>query len=516
MRTKIAIPLLTAAALFFGMSGMDALAGNSNAEIRYYGDLDGDEVISSYDLVMLRQCIYDYERFDTAQHYISDLDADGTIGKSDLELLSDYLLGKISAFPAGEYITKDIYAPAQISFIEPSITAMGASMPSQGDAGMVVFCVDFPDCRFSAEPDMNDMEAAVFGAEDTSSPMYPFESIAAFYKRTSKGTMNVTGKVFRYTTKESKSEYDSNKVKLAKECFSAFDSSFDFSSLDCNNDGYIDSTLFTVPGEADKSNWWPCAGGFGDSWYRVDGVGVGHIITGNSVLSYGKSNDDFVHSYCHELGHCIGLPDYYLYKSEDSEGMHGLAGIELMDTDCSTDFSAFSKLMCGWFSDEQVQIYDPSGGEQSFLLTNAQTASGNCLIIPNGTLANGYFSEFFILEYSTASGNNLGAKQLTWWQDISSGVRVFHISAEKQTDFWTFFRYASGTDYTNNNLGRRLIRIIDDANKDNYYRSGDVITSSISGFNWYDQSGYQSVAPGVKITVGELTGDSYTVTVTPV
>ena len=129
MRTKIAIPLLTAAALFFGMSGMDALAGDSNAEIRYYGDLDGDEVISSYDLVMLRQCIYDYERFDTAQHYISDLDADGTIGKSDLELLSDYLLGKISAFPAGEYITKDIYAPAQISFIEPSITAMGASMP---------------------------------------------------------------------------------------------------------------------------------------------------------------------------------------------------------------------------------------------------------------------------------------------------------------------------------------------------------------------------------------------------
>nr|MCR5075573.1 dockerin type I repeat-containing protein [Ruminococcus sp.] len=219
MRSKKAIPLLTAAALFFGMPGMDALAGDSNAEIRYYGDLDGDEVISSYDLVMLRQCIYDYERFDTAQHYISDLDADGTIGKKDLELLSDYLLGKISAFPAGIYITKDIYAPVQGNFIEPSITAMGASMPSHGEAGMAVFCVDFPDCRFSAEPDMNEMEAAVFGAEDTFSPMYPFESIAAFYKRTSKGTMNVTGNVFRYTTKENKSAYDTDKAKLAKECF---------------------------------------------------------------------------------------------------------------------------------------------------------------------------------------------------------------------------------------------------------------------------------------------------------
>jgi hypothetical protein len=95
-------------------------------------------------------------------------------------------------------------------------------------------------------------------------------------------------------------------------------------------------------------------------------------------------------------------------------------------------------------------------------------------------------------------------------------VRVFHISAEKQTEYWTFFRYASGTDYTNNNLGRRLIRIIDDVDKDNFYRTGDVITNSIGGFNWYDQSGYQSVSPGVKITVGDLTGDSYTVTVTPV
>ena len=35
--------------------------------------------------------------------------------------------------------------------------------------------------------------------------------------------------------------------------------------------------------------------------------------------------------------------------------------------------------------------------------------------------------------------------------------------------------------------------------------------SSISGFRWYDSSGYQTVDTGIKITVGELVGGRYTV-----
>lgn len=35
------------------------------------------------------------------------------------------------------------------------------------------------------------------------------------------------------------------------------------------------------------------------------------------------------------MGHCMGLPDYYLYNVDasdiDKEGLHGKAGIELMD-----------------------------------------------------------------------------------------------------------------------------------------------------------------------------------------
>ncbi|MBR1897290.1 MAG: hypothetical protein IJ825_00255, partial [Oscillospiraceae bacterium] len=77
----------------------------------------------------------------------------------------------------------------------------------------------------------------------------------------------------------------------------------------------------------------------------------------------------------------------------------------------------------------------------------------------------------------------------------------------------TYFRYASGSEFTNKDQGRRLIRIIDDTDTDNFYHTGDVINSSISGFKWYDANGGQTVDPGITITVGALTDQGYTVTV---
>ena len=48
---------------------------------------------------------------------------------------------------------------------------------------------------------------------------------------------------------------------------------------------------------------------------------------------------------------------------------------------------------------------------------------------------------------------------------------------------------------------------------DNFYDVGSVISSSISGFNWYDGSGNQTVDPGITITVGDYSNDEYTVTI---
>ncbi|WP_303818874.1 hypothetical protein [Ruminococcus flavefaciens] len=467
-----------------------------------------------------------------------DVNADGSFNVADLVLFQHWLLGRDDAVLA-DWKAADLceddgldvfdlcrmrklllegespYEEPQGSFITANMAKHGASLPTQGRAKMVIFYVDFPDCKYDYTPSTEELNRISFGAADESSQCYPFESFSAFYGRASKGAMELDGQVFRYTTKEKQAVYDDNKVKIAEECYEAFKDQVDFSQFDGNGDGRIDATLFTVPEKAGTDHWWPCAGAFGDPQYRVDGVGVGHIITGNAQIGSTKDYINYISSYCHELGHCTGLPDYYLFTDpSDSEGMHGTAGIELMDTDAGSDFGAFSKLMEGWYHDGQVQVFDPSKGTQTFTLSNAQTDSGNCIIIPKGKLADDYFSEYFIIEYITKDGNNSAVGSKTgWWVKTGEGVRIYHIDATTEYGWNTYFRYASGSEFTNKDKGRRLIRVIDDTEKDNLYHSGDVINGSISGFHWYDSNGGQTVETGLTITVGELNDGKYTVTI---
>lgn len=397
------------------------------------------------------------------------------------------------------------------NFIDAPIAKVNSSLFSQGDSNLVIFCIEFPDCQYSNELSASEVEQIAFGAADESSANYPFESMSAFYSRSSKGAMNLSGKVFTYTAKNSISAYNEDKVGLAEECFEAFKDSEDFSRFDGNGDGKIDATLFTVPESASDDYWWPCSGGFGDPEYTVDGVTVGNIITGN-VAPADKMN--FNSSYLHEMGHCMGLPDYYLYYSTDFDSMHGTAGTELMDADAYSDFCSFSKLMLGWYRESQISVFDSSKGAQTFTLKNAQTDAGNCVIIPYGNLDDNYFSEYFIIEYSTIDGNNSGIYN-RGWGEIESGIRIHHIKADFQEDYWyPHLKYQNGSEATNNDdAGIRLIRLVND--NGGPFTTGDVINSSTSGFGWYDSGENESIDPGVTISVGALQNGEYTITITP-
>ncbi len=467
------------------------------------GDVNNNGALDVGDIVALQKWLLGYGSRSEFSINRADMQQDGVIDIYDLVLLKRLIL-----------YTADEMPQESENFITANLAKHGASLPTHGKAKLVVFYVDFPDCQYEYAPTTEELNRITFGTADPLNPCYPFESVSAFYSRASKGSMELDGQVFRYTTKENQSAYDDDKVKIAEECYEAFKDQVDFSQFDGNGDGRIDATLFTVPAKAGTEHWWPCSGDFGDKAYRVDGVGVGHIITGSEQVNFTSDYISYVSTYCHELGHCTGLPDYYLFTTSDSEGMHGTGGAELMDTDAGSDFGAFSKLMEGWYRQNQVKIYDASKGQQTFTLTNAQTDSGNCIIIPNGQLANDLFSEYFILEYVTKDGNNsaVGTKTAPW-VTAGEGVRIYHIDATTEYGGNTFFRYGSGSEFTNKDQGIRLIRIIDDAETDNLYHTGDVINSSISGFRWYDANGGQTVDPGLTITVGTVSNGNCTVTI---
>ncbi|MCR4638915.1 dockerin type I domain-containing protein [Ruminococcus sp.] len=469
-------------------------------------DLNRDGIVDIFDLVEMRKQLISADKY-------------GEIFLWHDETTTTTTAKLTTATSTTTATTTTTTVPTKKDFIPAPVYDMYGTLPSQGKANLIVFYVDFPDCKFKYEPTTEKIEEIAFGPENESSPLYPYESCSAFYSRASKGAMKLQGKAYRYTCKNNISSYEGDifKADFTTEVLKNMDSTVDYSQFDANHDGIVDAMLFCVPSSSDEQEWWPCAGEFGgDYWLKLDGMTMGHVITGNADITSDTDYSNFTSTYLHEMGHCMGLPDYYLYvdNGEDFEGLHGSAGYDLMD-EAHSDFSAISKLMLGWYREDQIQVYDSSKGTQTFTLTNGQSDEGNCLIIPRGTLNSEYKSEYFILEYTTLDQNNSDVKKNFWWRPIGSGVRILHVEATEYNDGWRrVFKYESGNDeFTNKDKGRRFVRLVDDGEKDNLRRTGDVVKSSISGFCWYDSGGAESFDPGVIITIGEKNGDSYTVTV---
>lgn len=490
---------------YYSVNGSDA---DNSIEFLHTADINQDGKVDVFDLIMMRKYVLTHHEEPVYKWFE---DSETTVSSSTTTTTT-------SATSSQSAETTSTTTALTSEFDEAPVKNLYGSMPSQNNAELVIFYVDFPDCPYTYEPSTEEIEKIAFGEENSEDRNYPFESMSAFYNRSSKGNMKLNGKVFRYTTKENKVAYEGDiyHVDIINEVFQAFESSEDFTEFDGNGDKIIDSALISVPTEAGSDNWWPAAGQYGgQSDMKVDGMSIGHVIVGNAQIESKADYKNFNSSYVHEMGHCMGLPDFYLYTNDkDFEGMHGSAGYELMD-EANSDFSAVSKLMLGWFKKNQVQIYDSSAGTQTFTLTNAQTENGNCVIIPYGKFEDNYYSEFFIVEYTTLDANNSRIKKDFWWKPTGSGVRVIHVNGEINDNYWwKYWKYASGeNEATNNDEGKRFVRIIDDTETDNLYHTGDVIDSSISGFNWYDADGNQSVDPKIKITVGELSDDTYTITI---
>ncbi|MDO4863438.1 MAG: dockerin type I domain-containing protein [Ruminococcus sp.] len=510
----------------------------------YIGDLNNDGTFTVADLVILTKYVLGAEglpetgvyNMEGAYFLIGTRDEIPNLGQDDIQSGADYIqladidrdgvvdtfdliaLRKTVIYPDSAKLLYRWYEEQQSDFIDAPIYDLYGSMPSQGEAKVAVFTVDFPDCRFSYKPSIDEVEQATFGAADTSSRQFPLESIAAFYERSSKGAIHLSGKAFEYTAQKSKSAYEGDifHIDIIDEVLGAFDSQIDYNDYDADKDGMIDAIMIVVPTAAGDDNWWPTSGGYGGSSNKkLDGLSIGHVIVGNQNIGAKNDYSGYCQTYSHEMGHCMGLPDYYLYGVDDFQGLHGSGGFELMD-DAFGDFGAASKLMLGWYRSDQISVFDSSQGEQTFTLYNNETDSGNCVIIPRGTLGDKYRSEFFIIEYTSLDNNNLRIKDY-WWKKTGTGVRVFHVEATENGNYWyPSWKYASGNDdETNYNNGRRFIRLVGEGSDstDNLFRDGALINGSTSGYKWYGSDGSLSVDSGTSISVKQGENDTYIITV---
>lgn len=381
----------------------------------------------------------------------------------------------------------------------PPVRVLAPSLPSVGNVRIPVFAVSFPDCSFPADA-AEALEARCFSGAAPEDSLYPRESVSAYFDRASYSRIKLCGDVIRYTAKHPIDDYAVDHAQsLAAEIAEALDAQLDYQVYDADNDRRLDAFVIALPDSAikidrdgdGKPDWWPFSGASVNRG-QFDGLHLGDYC----VLVYDDRNPaDFVGKAAHELCHAMGLPDYYRYTADkfgENDGMQGPAGYELMD-EGSGDLSACSKLLLGWLSADEVQIY--SGGIQTFSLLSMQDAP-SCVLIPKEPDA-GFLSEYFLIEYVTKAGNDSAVG--------GNGIRILHVQAEvsagKHGMEFTYNNY--GQHYEQSNEKQRVLRLVNESGMFYPGKNGlqytDCITGDVPGFHWYDADGALTLDPGVQI-----------------
>ena len=498
-----------------------ALSAHAMTEQRlvgYMGDLNGDMFVDLTDITLLSDHLLTQQALTDADiAFRADLNKDQTLDIRDLTLLKRVVLGG----KGPDEIYEEVEVPDP-ELIPPPVKAVNPTLPSVGDTNILMFVVDFPDCVRSDHYTAEQILERTFGPENRKSSSFPLESISAFYERASYSRLHMHGDVFLYNALEGIDSYVNPKGdyasydgtdKLLNEIMYAFDDQIDFSKYDTDGNKVIDTILLALPGSAGSENWWPCSGGYYGKMY-FDSVRGGNLCFGGWDLS---DRSGFNGTWAHELGHAMGLPDYYRYENyqnnaEDDygRGLSGDAGWLTMD-DALGDMSAFDKLMYGWYTDAEVKLY--TGGTQTFTLGSSQHTP-NCLLIPRGDL-NSLYSEYFIVEYVTPDENNYMG--FTYRQAFKmfdqDGVRILHCDAEVTEGWWgPEFKWNNyGKNYNTSNTRQRVLRLVN--NFGGFFRSGDFVDNSVSGFAWYDWFGSQTVDPNLTISIDKIENDTAMITV---
>ena len=138
MKNGLAKAVALGLSLLLLMQGRAALPDTSisvKAEenrIYYYGDLDGDEQLSVFDLCLMKRGYTTPDSLTDLQTAICDLSANGTFDVDDIRLLQDFLLTKITSFPSGAVYT----IPKEPEIYNGQKTLTGSRMYEYLDRGV--------------------------------------------------------------------------------------------------------------------------------------------------------------------------------------------------------------------------------------------------------------------------------------------------------------------------------------------------------------------------------------------
>ncbi|MDR1975100.1 MAG: M6 family metalloprotease domain-containing protein [Bacteroidales bacterium] len=295
---------------------------------------------------------------------------------------------------------------------------------------MPVILVSFKDraCIFSKD----DFDT-ILNVQGLNKPPYT-GSIADYFYDNSRGTFQFTSDVFGpYTLANNMSYYggndsygnDKNPRAMVREAIQkAYDDGCDFSQYDADGDGYVDGVHIFFAGMGEEAS-----GEANAIWSHEWQLSTPITYNGKKVLIYSCSpelNDPgiltSIGAPAHEMGHAIGLPDFYDTDYEESGGIAVTPGdYDVMDMGSYNNngytpplHNAWSRMFLGWL--ERTPLTEP----MSMKMLPAEQAT-KCYIVETQTA-----NEYFVLDNRPRSKwdiwNNLTPR-------LGGGLLVFAIDS---------------------------------------------------------------------------------------
>lgn len=297
-------------------------------------------------------------------------------------------------------------------------------MATTGDAKILLIRVDFPDYGFAEDDTEEALKQIAFGSAGEDQQNYPYESLSAYYQRSSYGKLNISGQVASYTAAHNRDTYSRSMADLFKEAMTALhENGMDFSQFDGNGDGLMDGVYihFAGPDTGWGSPWWSQKMHYDSDPFILDGVALSDYVTLHDSSAAGAQ------TLIHETGHMLGLADYYSYTSQTYEN-----GIRTFDMMCDNtgDHNGFSKWLLGWIDPADITRVSAADGSVSLALNPISGNDGSKIAVVSPT-DSGMFSEYFLVQYDMPGLNN---EKLYYPDAPDSGFRIFHVNAALNAD----------------------------------------------------------------------------------
>lgn len=319
------------------------------------------------------------------------------------------------------------------------------SMPSTGTVKALAIRVGFKDYPLFIEEEGDDGQVVVkdsgycltredltdsfLGTAPGSEAQYPYESLSAYYNRSSYGKLDIElGEIVDYTSEKDRDYYAEKEagvkeIELMSEILDFLEDKIDLSDYDSDGDGVADAVYVFYsgrPGPSVSKTFSPHCRRCSEHNMSLDGIKVTHFVMmgldEKSVLM-------------HETGHLLGLPDYY--SKANGEALFGTSD---MMYDNSGDHNGFSKWILGWIGDENVIYLDKNDAGNIVSLTSVDSldCEGKKLAVLSNPKAKGPYGTYLLVEYVSAENDMADIVGGTF----PEGFRIFRVDAQLSDDLF--------------------------------------------------------------------------------